>query len=177
MNCRMKTALYRIAYGILLIVLTGCAVGSSEHSASTKEPKLVRTTKEVSTRSDAVTHLIEVARKRIDRSELNTAEETINRGLNLDPEHPVLWHLLAKIRFLEQQYDQTELLARRSLRYTSDNSKLSDDNWQLIADAWLRRGNETEAQRALDKVKNSNGARFSPAVSSETGVESSHLSE
>jgi hypothetical protein len=56
------------------------------------------------------------------------------------PRNPALWHELAKLRLQQGQYQQAEGLAARSNGWAGDNKTLRAENWRIIGQARLKRG-------------------------------------
>lgn len=138
---------------VFLLLVPGCAKELRSPGPVLSEPNPARSTTDIATRNEAVEHLVETARRQFRNNKLNASEETINRGLNIDPGNPALWHLLAKIRFLEGLYSESETFALRSINYTRDNRELSNQNWRLVAHARKKRGDSKGAKSALNKIR------------------------
>lgn len=139
---------------ILTLVLVGCAVGQREGEApGLNRPNPATSPSGVLTEVETGRYFVEKARKHFRENELNEAEEVINRGFNVAPGNPALWHLLAKIRYLQEKYEESETFASRSLDYASGNSALVEQNWRLIAHARQASGDEAGARRALERIK------------------------
>lgn len=144
----------KLTIACLVILLTaGCATSRTGRQVPLKEPNPARSTTEVPTRNSTVEHFVRTAREQFRNNQLNASEETINRGLNIAPENPVLWHLLAKIRFLEGNYTESETFASRSINYTGNNRKLTNQNWRLIAHARKKMGDLPGVNDALSRIR------------------------
>jgi len=142
---------------MLAIGPAGCATYNARQTVSPDEQtNPARLRPEITTKNEAVAQIVKTAREQFHRGNLGESEETINRGLNIAPENPVLWHLLAKIRYLQENYQQAETFASRSLSYSEKDRKLTDYNWRLIGYARRQLGNEREAQRALNNISQDN---------------------
>lgn len=138
---------------LAILSLPACSTFQANSGASIDHPNPAQSTGQVRTENSTVEHFVTTAREQFRNNKLNKSAETINRGLNIAPENPVLWHLLAKIRFLQDQYDECETLASRSLNYTNDNRQLANQNWRLIAHARDRMDNPDGAQQALENIE------------------------
>jgi predicted Zn-dependent protease len=79
------------------------------------------------------------------------ASATIERALRIEPENPLLWLELAKIRQAEGNYTQAENLARRALSRSTQAPKTQAAAWSLIAESYRARGRNTEARQAQAK--------------------------
>lgn len=79
------------------------------------------------------------------------ASATIERALRIEPENPLLWLELAKVRQAEGNYSQAENLARRALSRSTQAPKTQAAAWSLIAESYRARGRNTEARQAQAK--------------------------
>lgn len=140
---------------MLAMVLAGCVAGQAPENAGLSQPNPATSSSEVSTDVEAGRYFVEEAEKHFRANELNEAEEVINRGFNVASGNPALWHLLAKIRFLQKEYEECETFARRSLQYSSRDSTLVEQNWRLIAHARQSAGDEAGARTALGRIDES----------------------
>ncbi len=76
-----------------------------------------------------------------------TAASSLERALRIEPHNASLWHKLARVRYQQAQYDQAVQLASKANTLTRQ-SLLRTANWQLIADAYDRLGDEGKARAA-----------------------------
>ncbi|MBT8142498.1 MAG: hypothetical protein HKN88_08840 [Gammaproteobacteria bacterium] len=76
------------------------------------------------------------------------AAATIERALRIQPRNPVLWLDLAAIRFAEQEFVQTEELAKRALTYAASKNDVAYDAWILIANSRYARNDREGGERA-----------------------------
>lgn len=155
----MNIPKYFIFTSFLLVLCSGCSTYRTHQEPTRDEPNPVQSTGDgdVSTPNNAVKHFLETARRQFRNYQLSAAEETVNRGLNVAPENPFLWHLLAKIRFLQKKYVESETLASRSISYTRDNPELTEQNWYLIGHARKNHGDKAGAQEAWEKIDKPEG--------------------
>lgn len=143
---------------VTAVVLAGCAVGQpKEDDPVLNEPNPATDPSEVSTEVETGRYFVEEAGKHFRNNELHEAEEVLNRGFNVAPSNSALWHLLAKVRYLQEKYEECETVARRSLAYASRNSPLVVKNWRLIAHARKASGDPEGAQRALERIREPTG--------------------
>ena len=106
-------------------------------------------TPEVSDNS-AVVALMDSARADIANGKLDAAVAPLERALRIEPRNPVLWQELAKLRLQQGQYQQAEGMATRSNSWAGTNKALRAENWRLIGEARLKRGDRQGAQAAFD---------------------------
>jgi tetratricopeptide (TPR) repeat protein len=92
----------------------------------------------------AVVALMDAARADIAGGRLDAAVAPLERALRIEPRNPFLWQELARLRLQQGQYQQAEGLAARSNGWA--------ENWRLIGQARLKRGDHQGAQAAFDKA-------------------------
>jgi predicted Zn-dependent protease len=81
------------------------------------------------------------------------AAATLERALRIEPDNPLLWIELAKIRQHEGNDSQAENLARKALTMASGDNKTQAAAWRVIADSYRARGRNVEARDAEAKAK------------------------
>ena len=106
--------------------------------------------------NSAVIALADAARADAASGKLDAAAASFERALRIEPRNPVLWQELAKLRLQQGQYQQAEGLAARSNGWAGDNKTLRAENWRIIGQARLKRGDYPGAQSAFDKAAQSN---------------------
>jgi len=106
--------------------------------------------------NDAVVSLVNAAQSDIDNGKYDAASATLERALRLEPRNPALWNQLAKLRMQQGQYQQAEGLAARSNGWSVSNKILRAENWRIIGESRLKRGDYPGAQAAFDKAAEAN---------------------
>lgn len=76
------------------------------------------------------------------------ATGTIERALRIEPENPLLWIEMAKIRVAENNYPQAENLARKALSRSTGDARTQSAAWKVIADSFRGRNRVQEAAEA-----------------------------
>jgi predicted Zn-dependent protease len=76
------------------------------------------------------------------------AAGTIERALRIEPENPLLWIEMAKIRVAETNYPQAENLARKALSRSTGDAHTQSAAWKVIADSFRGRNRNQEAAEA-----------------------------
>lgn len=137
----MKKLHSTVLFFIAAAVLAGCA-------------GFPPTTPEAQPVSDntAVVALMDTARTDIANGKLDAAVAPLERALRIEPRNPVLWQELAKLRLQQGQYQQAEGMATRSNSWAGDNKAVRAENWRIIGEARLKRGDHQGAQAAFDKA-------------------------
>lgn len=100
----------------------------------------------------AVVALMDNARADIAGGKPDAAIASLERALRIEPRNPFLWQELAKLRLQQGQYQQAEGFAARSNGWAGNNKTLMADNWRIIGQARLKRGDHPGAQAAFDKA-------------------------
>jgi Tetratricopeptide repeat len=103
--------------------------------------------------SPAVVALLDTADKRASAGELDNAAAVVERALRLEPQNPLLWHRLAKLRLQQGQFAQAVSLAAKSNSLAGENRQLQASNWETIAQAQEKLGDVAAARAARDKVR------------------------
>ena len=102
--------------------------------------------------NNAVVALMDSARADVAGGKPDAAVASLERALRIEPRNPRLWQELARLRLQQGQYQQAEGMATRSNSWAGDNKTLRAENWRLIGEARLKRGDHQGAQAAFDKA-------------------------
>jgi len=130
----------RLAALFTLMLLSGCA--------GTVAPPPARPVSD----NSAVVALSEAARTDAAGGKFDAAVASLERALRIEPHNPALWQDLARLRLEQGQYQQAEGLAARSNGWAGDDKALRAENWRIIGQARLKRGDYSGAQTAFDKA-------------------------
>jgi tetratricopeptide (TPR) repeat protein len=76
------------------------------------------------------------------------AASAIERALRIEPDNPLLWIELGKVRLAEGNYVQAENMARKAVSMSVNAPRAQSSAWRLIADSYRARGKNIEAQEA-----------------------------
>ena len=77
------------------------------------------------------------------------AASSIERALRIEPDNPLLWVELGKVRQAEGNYVQAENMGRKAASMSVNAPKAYAAAWTLISESLRARGKNTEAQEAL----------------------------
>ena len=80
------------------------------------------------------------------------AAGTVERALRIEPDNPLLWIEMAKIRLAENNYLQAENLARKGLSRATGDARAQASAWKIVADAYRGRGRVAEARDADERA-------------------------
>jgi predicted Zn-dependent protease len=84
------------------------------------------------------------------------AASSIERALRIEPDNPLLWIELGKVRFAEGNYVQAENMARKAVSMSFNAPRAQSSAWRLIADSYRARGKNIEAQEAQARADSLN---------------------
>lgn len=80
------------------------------------------------------------------------AASSVERALRIEPDNPLLWIELGKVRQAEGNYGQAENMGRRALSMSANAPRAQSAAWSLIADSYRARGKNVEAQEAESRA-------------------------
>ena len=98
----------------------------------------------------AIAGLMESARADAAAGRLPNAAASLERALRIEPRNPRLWQELARVRLQQGDYGQAESLAQRSNTWSGTDNRLRAENWRLIAQARVARGDADGARKAQE---------------------------
>lgn len=83
----------------------------------------------------------------------SVAAGSLERALRIEPENPLLWIELGKVRQAEGNFLQAENMGRKAVSMASAAPKARSAAWLLIAESYRSRGRNTEAEEARAKAE------------------------
>jgi tetratricopeptide (TPR) repeat protein len=98
--------------------------------------------------SPASRALIGQAEKQLASKNFALAASSIERALRIEPDNPLLWIELGKVRQAEGNYVQAENMARKAAAMAVNAPRAHAAAWRLIAESLRARGKNTEAREA-----------------------------
>ena len=105
------------------------------------------------TLSPASKALVSQAQTQRKKGDLPGAAGSLDRALRIEPNNPLLWIEMGRLRMDQRNYAQAESMGRKALAMAVGDNRTQSTAWQLIADALLARGKNPQAQEALEKAK------------------------
>lgn len=102
--------------------------------------------------SSAVKSLMIRARADLAIGRTQSAVSKLERGLRIESQNPNIWHLLAKAQYEQSNHQQSISMAKKSIRYTSDEGLIAQ-NWELIKKAGKKADDPIAIKEALDYFK------------------------
>ena len=76
------------------------------------------------------------------------AAATLERALRIEPENPLVWIELGRVRLGENNPAQADAMGRKALTLASGDAAAQSSAWRLIADALRARGDNGGAAEA-----------------------------
>jgi tetratricopeptide (TPR) repeat protein len=137
---------------VVLLILGGCEVpGPAAPSSRGPSRPQPRPTRE-HTLSSATQALVKQARTQTASGNHAGAAASIERALRIEPDNPLLWIELGKVRQAERNYAQAEAMARKALVLAEGDAKAQSAAWRLIAESQRARGRAQEAREAEERA-------------------------
>jgi tetratricopeptide (TPR) repeat protein len=96
----------------------------------------------------ASTALVAQAHTQAADGDYGQAAATLERALRIEPDNPLLWIELGRVRLGENNPAQADALGRKALSLATGDAAAQASAWHLIADALKARGRNAEAADA-----------------------------
>ena len=78
--------------------------------------------------------------------------EMIERALRIEPDNPLVWIEMGRMRLASGDARQAENMGRRALSLAAGAPREQSGAWRLVADALRARGRNVEAQEASERA-------------------------
>lgn len=82
----------------------------------------------------------------------DSAANSLERALRLEPNNALLWSRLARVRYEQQDWQQAIQLSAKSNTLAANNENLRRSNWNRMANAHDALGNEDSAQEIRQQL-------------------------
>lgn len=109
------------------------------------------------TLSPASRALVAQAQAQRKKGDLPGATQSLERALRIEPNNPLLWIEMGRLRMDQRNYTQAENLGRKALAMSVGDDQAQSQAWQLIAESLRARGKNAQAQEAAEKAKSLSG--------------------
>jgi cytochrome c-type biogenesis protein CcmH/NrfG len=80
--------------------------------------------------------------------DLGLAAATIERAMRIEPDNPLLWIELGRIRYTAADASQAESMGRKALALSAGDAQAQSASWKLIADSLRSQRRNQEAAEA-----------------------------
>jgi tetratricopeptide (TPR) repeat protein len=104
------------------------------------------------TLSPASRALVTQAETQRKKGDLPGASVTLDRAMRIEPNNPLLWIEMGRLRMDQRNYPQAENMGRKALSMSVGDNRTQAAAWQLIGDSFRARGKNPQAQAAYDKA-------------------------
>jgi hypothetical protein len=104
------------------------------------------------TLSPASKSLVSQAQAQRKKGDLPGATASLERALRIEPNNPLLWIEMGRLRMDQQNFAQAESLGRKALSMAVGDARTQSAAWLLIADSFRARGKNPQAQQATAKA-------------------------
>jgi Tfp pilus assembly protein PilF len=140
----------------LSLVLTACetpvpsgspATGSAPSRESSGPARPAPRVARARTLGPAAQGLVERARTQSSAGEYALAAATLERAMRMDPDHPLLWLELARVRLAQRNFGQAEAMARRGLAAAADR-RTQAAAWRVVVESLRGQGRASAAEQA-----------------------------
>lgn len=96
--------------------------------------------------SPATSSLVTQARAQAARGDMPAASSTLDRAMRIEPNNPLLWIELGRLRLAESDAHQAEICARKALALASGDHGSQAQAGSLLADALRAQRRNQEAR-------------------------------
>ena len=103
--------------------------------------------------SPASQALVTQAQAQRKKGDLPGATVSLERALRIEPNNPLLWIEMGRLRMDQRNYPQAESMGRKALTMSVGDDRTQSLAWLLIADSLRARGQNPQAQEAPAKAK------------------------
>jgi tetratricopeptide (TPR) repeat protein len=98
--------------------------------------------------SAASSALVTQAHAQAAGGDVGPAAATLERALRIEPDNPLLWIELGRLRMSDNNPGQADAMGRKALALSTGDASTQASAWQLIADALKAQGKNGEAAEA-----------------------------
>jgi len=100
----------------------------------------------------ASTALVGQAHKQMTGGDFGLAAATIERAMRIEPDNPLLWIELGRVRYTAGDYSQADSMGHKALALATGDVQAQASAWHLIADSLRSRRRNEEAATADAKA-------------------------
>jgi len=104
------------------------------------------------TLSPASRALVSQAQAQRQRGDLPGATVSIERALRIEPNNPLLWIEMGRLRMDQGNFPQAENMGRKAVSMAVGDDRTQSAAWRLIGDSLKARGQNPQAQDAYDRA-------------------------
>jgi Tfp pilus assembly protein PilF len=97
--------------------------------------------------------LVSQAQAQRKRGDLPGASVSLERALRIEPNNPLLWIEMGRLRMDQRNFAQAESMGRKAISMAPGDARTQSSAWLLIADSLKARGKNIQAQEAVEKSR------------------------
>lgn len=129
--------------------------GTTEPGSDVPAPAVPRERPRVApaTLGPASRALVTQAQAQRKKGDLPGASVSLERAMRIEPNNPLLWIEMGRLRMDQSNYLQAENMARKALSMAVGDDRTQSAAWLLIADSLRARGKNPQAQEALERSR------------------------
>lgn len=105
------------------------------------------------TLSPASRALVSQAQTQRQKGDLPGATVSLERALRIEPNNPLLWIEMGRLRMDQRNFPQAEAMGRKALSMAVGDDRTQAIAWQLVGDSLKARGKNPQAEAAYDKSR------------------------
>jgi tetratricopeptide (TPR) repeat protein len=105
------------------------------------------------TLSPASRSLVTQAQVQRKKGDLPGATVSLERALRIEPNNPLLWIEMGRLRMDQGNFTQADNMGRKALAMSVGDDATQASAWQLIGESLRARGKNPEAQEAFDRAR------------------------
>ncbi len=105
------------------------------------------------TLSPASRALVTQAETQRKKGDLPGASVTLDRAMRIEPNNPLLWIEMGRLRMDQRNFAQAENMGRKALAMSVGDDATQSQAWELIAQSLRARGRNVEAEAAMEKSR------------------------
>ena len=87
------------------------------------------------------------------RGDFPGATVSLERALRIEPNNPLLWIEMGRLRMDQGNFPQAESMGRKALSMSVADDRTQSAAWALISDSFKARGKNPQAQEALERSR------------------------
>lgn len=96
--------------------------------------------------------LVSQAQAQRQKGDLPGATVSLERALRIEPNNPLLWIEMGRLRMDQRNFPQAENMGRKALAMSVGDDQTQAAAWRLIGESLRARGKNPQAQDAFDKA-------------------------
>lgn len=110
-------------------------------------------THEINQESPVIRRMLVSANQFKKSGNFDSAINTIERALRIEPRNPVLWNRLANIHYTQGHWQQAANLAAKANTLTKRKPLLKRNNWEIMSNAYRAMKNRFLADKYQNKIR------------------------